>query len=130
MDLNPSYKNGLRMSAPILALMTLGVLGLSTASASEYANPNDYEGMALLTFFLFFVGYISMGAAFIFFVMERNSVAEEYRTTMTISALIVGIAAFHYYYMRGAYVEDGIVSVHYRYMDWLITVPLLSLIHI
>ena len=55
-----------------------------------------------------------MGAAFIFFVMERNSVAEEYRTTMTISALIVGIAAFHYYYMRGAYVEDGIVSVHYR----------------
>ena len=98
MDLNPSYKNGLRMSAPILALMTLGVLGLSTASASEYANPNDYEGMALLTFFLFFVGYISMGAAFIFFVMERNSVAEEYRTTMTISALIVGIAAFHYYY--------------------------------
>ena len=127
MDLNPSYKNGLRMSAPILALMTLGVLGLSTASASEYADPNDYEGMALLTFFLFFVGYISMGAAFIFFVMERNSVAEEYRTTMTISALIVGIAAFHYYYMRGAYVEDGIVSVHYRYMDWLITVPLMAL---
>ena len=102
MDLNPSYKNGLRMSAPILALMTLGVLGLSTASASEYANPNDYEGMALLTFFLFFVGYISMGAAFIFFVMERNSVAEEYRTTMTISALLVGIAAFHYYYIGGA----------------------------
>ena len=55
MDISPSYKNGLRMSAPILALMTLGVLGLSTASASEYANPNDYEGMALLTFFLFFV---------------------------------------------------------------------------
>ena len=45
---------------------------------------------------------------------------------MTISALIVGIAAFHYYYMRGAYVEDGIVSVHYRYMDWLITVPLMA----
>ncbi len=30
-------------------------------------------------------------------------VAPQYRTTMTISALIVGIAAFHYYYMRGVY---------------------------
>ena len=127
METIPSYRKSLRMSAPILAVLTLGVLGLSTASAAEYADPNDYSGMALLTFFLFFVGYISMGAAFIFFVMERNSVAEEYRTTMTISALIVGIAAFHYYYMRGAYVEDGIVSVHYRYMDWLITVPLMAL---
>ena len=135
MDLNPSYKNGLRMSAPILALMTLGVLGLTTAAGQAevpwnhgtYADPTGIGGMKLLTFFLFFVGYISMGAAFVFFMMERNSVAEEYRTTMTISALIVGIAAFHYYYMRGAFVEDEIVSVHYRYMDWLITVPLMAL---
>ena len=127
MESIPSYRKSLKMSAPILAVLTLGVLGLSTASASDYADPTEYSGMALLTFFLFFVGYISMGAAFVFFVMERNSVAEEYRTTMSISALIVGIAAFHYYYMRGAYVEDGIVSVHYRYMDWLITVPLMAL---
>jgi bacteriorhodopsin len=58
---------------------------------------------------------------------ERSNVAPEYRTTMTISALIVGIAAFHYYYMRGVYVELGTVSVEYRYMDWIITVPLMAL---
>ncbi len=127
MDLNPSYRKGLRMSAPILAVLTLGVLGLSTAAGDTYADPTQYEGLKLVTFFTFFVGYISMGAAFIFFIVERNSVADEYKTTMTISALIVGIAAFHYYYMRGAYVEDQIVSVHYRYMDWLITVPLMAL---
>jgi len=46
---------------------------------------------------------------------------------MTISALIVGIAAFHYYYMRGVYTELGDVSVEYRYMDWIITVPLMAL---
>ena len=46
---------------------------------------------------------------------------------MTISALIVGIAAFHYYYMRGVYAEWGEVSVEYRYMDWIITVPLMAL---
>ena len=46
---------------------------------------------------------------------------------MTISALIVGIAAFHYYYMRGVYADYGTVSVEYRYMDWIITVPLMAL---
>ena len=46
---------------------------------------------------------------------------------MTISALIVGIAAFHYYYMRGVYVEHAVVSIEYRYMDWIITVPLMAL---
>ena len=46
---------------------------------------------------------------------------------MTISALIVGIAAFHYYYMRGVYTDLGSVSIEYRYMDWIITVPLMAL---
>ena len=68
-----------------------------------------------------------MGAAFVFFMSERSNVAPQYRTTMTISALIVGIAAFHYYYMRGVYTDLGTVSVEYRYMDWIITVPLMAL---
>jgi bacteriorhodopsin len=85
------------------------------------------DGLETLTFFLFFVGYIAMGAAFVFFMSERSNVAPEYRTTMTISALIVGIAAFHYYYMRGVYADFGEVSVEYRYMDWIITVPLMAL---
>ena len=46
---------------------------------------------------------------------------------MTIYALIVGIAAFHYYYMRGVYVDHQVVSIEYRYMDWIITVPLMAL---
>ena len=83
--------------------------------------------LELVTFFLFFVGYIAMGAAFVFFMSERSNVAPEYRTTMTISALIVGIAAFHYYYMRGVYADYGTVSIEYRYMDWIITVPLMAL---
>ena len=36
-------------------------------------------------------------------------------------------AAFHYYYMRGVYVEHQVVSIEYRYMDWIITVPLMAL---
>tara|TARA_B100001167_G_C16745909_1_gene293476 strand:+ start:298 stop:1125 length:828 start_codon:yes stop_codon:yes gene_type:complete len=85
------------------------------------------DDLEMLTFFTFFLGYIAMGAAFVFFIVERNNVAPQYRTTMTISALIVGIAAFHYYYMRGVYADYGTVSIEYRYMDWIITVPLMAL---
>ncbi|MGB1827120.1 MAG: bacteriorhodopsin [Candidatus Poseidoniaceae archaeon] len=96
-------------------------------ASAEWLNDGDNDGLELVTFFLFFVGYISMGAAFVFFMAERGNVAPQYRTTMTISALIVGIAAFHYYYMRGVYVDHQVVSIEYRYMDWIITVPLMAL---
>ena len=119
----------------LLLVATLALAMAHTVSAETTTNPatadwlNDGEndGLQLVTFFLFFVGYISMGAAFVFFMAERNNVAPQYRTTMTISALIVGIAAFHYYYMRGVYVDHQVVSIEYRYMDWIITVPLMAL---
>ena len=123
----------------LIATLALAMAGtVSAAAAGEmnedtglpahlYDAAGDVQALPLLTFFLFFVGYISMGAAFVFFMSERSNVAPEYRTTMTISALIVGIAAFHYYYMRGVYADFGEVSIEYRYMDWIITVPLMAL---
>ena len=114
----------------LLLIATLALAMAGTVSAAEIVDPSsEYadDTLGLITFFLFFVGYISMGAAFVFFMAERNSVAPQYRTTMTISALIVGIAAFHYYYMRAVYSELGEVSIEYRYMDWIITVPLMAL---
>ena len=125
------------LSLLMIATMTLALA--TTVSAATPAETGDNglplflddgvgnDTLELITFFLFFVGYISMGAAFVFFMSERNNVAPEYRTTMTISALIVGIAAFHYYYMRGVYADWGTVSIEYRYMDWIITVPLMAL---
>ena len=114
----------------LLLIATLALAMAGTVSAAEIVDPSAKyadDTLGLITFFLFFVGYISMGAAFVFFMAERSSVAPQYRTTMTISALIVGIAAFHYYYMRAVYSELGEVSIEYRYMDWIITVPLMAL---
>ena len=116
----------------MIATLTLAFANTVSAGTTNPAdalwlNDNKNDGLELVTFFLFFVGYISMGAAFVFFMSERSNVAPQYRTTMTISALIVGIAAFHYYYMRGVYVEHQVVSIEYRYMDWIITVPLMAL---
>jgi len=122
----------------LIATLTLAFAGTVSAAAGEmntetglpahlYDASGDVDSLALVTYFLFFVGYIAMGAAFVFFMSERSNVAPQYRTTMTISALIVGIAAFHYYYMRGVYADFGVVSIEYRYMDWIITVPLMAL---
>jgi len=38
--------------------------------------------------------------------------------------LITGIAFIHYLYMRGVWVQTGDSPTVYRYIDWLITVPL------
>jgi len=123
--LNKKFERSLNF----LLLGTISLAMLGTVSAKIVDPSVEYAGepLKLLTFFLFFVGYISMGAAFVFFMSERGNVAPQYRTTMTISALIVGIAAFHYYYMRGVYTDLGSVSIEYRYMDWIITVPLMAL---
>ena len=105
----------------------VGDMNETTGLPAFLSDDLGNDGLELVTFFLFFVGYISMGAAFVFFMSERSNVAPQFRTTMTISALIVGIAAFHYYYMRGVYADFGVVSIEYRYMDWIITVPLMAL---
>ena len=84
----------------LLLIATFALAMAGTVSAAEPLPTGDnglpefIEGDTLktMTFFLFFVGYIAMGAAFVFFMSERNNVAPQYRTTMTISALIVGIA--------------------------------------
>ena len=120
----------------LLLVATFALAMASTVSAVDpectdvlpsFLSDGVDDGLQSLTFFLFFIGYISMGAAFVFFMSERGNVAPQYRTTMTISALIVGIAAFHYYYMRSVYAEFEVVSIEYRYMDWIITVPLMAL---
>ena len=119
----------LKKNVIVLTIVGLALMIVQAVNAATVNPEVKYDGDALgrATFFLFFIGYISMGAAFVFFMSERNNVAPEFRTTMTISALIVGIAAFHYYYMRGVYIDTGAVSTDYRYMDWIITVPLMAL---
>ena len=50
--------------------------------------------------FTFFIGYIAMLAASVFFFIERNSVSDKWKMSLLVSGLITGIAAVHYYYMR------------------------------
>ena len=65
-----------------------------------------------------------MLASAVFFFAERNSVDKKWQLSLTVSALITGIAAVHYYYMRDYYPVYG-SPVVLRYVDWTLTVPLM-----
>jgi len=75
--------------------------------------------------FTFFVGTMAMMAAAAFFFMEVSNTSKEWRTSVLVSGLITFIAAVHYYYMRGYNLETGSSPVFFRYVDWLLTVPLM-----
>jgi len=74
--------------------------------------------------FTFWIGFAAMLASTAFFFSAMNLVADKWKTSMLVSALITGIAALHYYYMRNAAME-GDITTAYRYVDWILTVPLM-----
>ena len=55
--------------------------------------------------FTFFTGYMAMAAASVFFLFERGTVADKWKTSLLISGMITGIASVHYYYMRDYYLS-------------------------
>ena len=75
--------------------------------------------------FTFFIGYIAMLAASVFFFVERGSVDDKWKMSLLVSALITGIAAVHYYYMRDYWLGTGESPTFFRYVDWILTVPLM-----
>ena len=75
--------------------------------------------------FTFFIGYMAMLAASVFFFAQRSEVEGKWRLSMLVSALITGIAAVHYYYMRDYYLATHSTPTALRYIDWTLTVPLM-----
>ena len=79
----------------------------------------------------------AMFGSFIFFIAARNLVGEKYRVSLVVSAVVVGIAGYHYFRIfeswNAAFILEGgkyLLSGQpfndaYRYVDWMITVPLL-----
>lgn len=83
--------------------------------------PNDYVG------FTFFVGCMAMMAASAFFFLSLNQFDKKWRTSVLVSGLITFIAAVHYFYMKEYWAEVGESPTFFRYVDWILTVPLMCL---
>ena len=79
----------------------------------------------------------AMGAATVFLFLSRSQVSPKYKSAVTVSGLVTMIALYHYVRIFSSWdaaysVMNGVVTATghsfndaYRYVDWLLTVPLL-----
>ena len=81
---------------------------------------NDY----LLVYNVFSLVVASMFGAFVYFLLNVSEVAKKYRSAVVISAVVVGVAGYHYFRIFSGW-SSGEFNEGYRYADWLLTVPLL-----
>ena len=107
----------------LFALTTVALMGASNVANAETVllASNDFVGIS------FWVISMGMLAATAFFFLESGSVAAGWRTSVIVAGLVTGIAFIHYMYMREVWVATGDSPTVYRYIDWLITVPLLMI---
>jgi bacteriorhodopsin len=95
------------------------------------------EGQWQLVYNAFSFVFAAMGAAAVFFVLARRYVAPKFRMALILSTLVVTVAGYHYLRIfdswangfarltGGDYQSLGTFNEGYRYVDWLLTVPLL-----
>lgn len=85
----------------------------------------------------FSFGFAVMAAATLFFWLMKSEVAPEYRLAVVITGLVTAVAGYHYFQIMTSWVSAADMSTGvvvatgvpfnqaYRYVDWLLTVPLL-----
>ncbi len=95
---------------------------------SEFLTAGQYTTVYNVLSF----GLASMLFTSIFMVLALNRVLPRYRLALITSAMVTGIAAYHYYRIFNSFSDafgpggDPLVyNVGYRYVDWFLTVPLL-----
>jgi len=94
-------------------------------------------GQYSLVYNAFSFGIATFAAATIFFWLGRSQVSNEYKTALTITGLVTFIALYHYLRIFQSFdaavaLDSGVIEATgkefnraYRYVDWLLTVPLL-----
>ena len=108
----------LKYLIPATLLAGLPTLAYAGSHASGNLDPSDFVGIS------FWIISISMVAATVFFLMESLRVKGKWRTSLVVGSLVTLVAGVHYFYMRDVWVSTGASPTVFRYVDWIITVPL------
>lgn len=99
--------------------------------------PSLSFGQYELVYNMLSLAIAAMLGSFVFFTVSRGQLSPKYRPALVMSSIVVAIAGYHYfrifnswhdaYVLRdGAYFATGVpFNDAYRYVDWLLTVPLL-----
>ena len=111
-----------KFSLKALALgASLSLLPMLAGASTQNLRSDDYVGIS------FWMISMALVASTAFFFLETQRVAGKWKTSVTVSGLVTLVAAVHYFYMRDVWVSTGATPTVYRYIDWLITVPLLMI---
>ena len=108
----------LKYLLPASFLAILPTLTYAGSHAGGNLDPSDGVGIS------FWIISIAMVAATVFFLMESLRVKGKWRTSLVVGSLVTLVAAVHYFYMRDVWVSTGASPTVFRYVDWIITVPL------
>jgi bacteriorhodopsin len=109
------------VSIPLVGTALAVVSASANAAATTPLKQDDFVGIS------FWIISMALVAATVFFFLERDRVSAKWKTSLTVSGLVTLIAAVHYFYMRDVWVATGATPTVFRYIDWLITVPLLMI---
>lgn len=116
-----TLKNALIRCKSALGLVTLGLITSPAYAETLVLKSTDFVGIS------FWLISMALVASTAFFFLERDRVSAKWKTSLTVSGLVTLIAAVHYFYMRDVWVATGTSPTVFRYIDWLITVPLLMI---
>jgi len=109
-------------------------------AASGIDIPSLTSSQFATVYNLFSLVIASMLFTAIYLLLSRSRVAPRYRNALVVSAMVCGIAAYHYFRIFNNFNESyppgaDVLANHalsniqfneaYRYVDWLLTVPLL-----
>jgi bacteriorhodopsin len=96
-------------------------------------NPNEWNAV----YAVFSFALISMLACTVYTLVSQSRVLPKYRNALVLSSMVTFVAAYHYWRIFNSFVESsdgmmvdvsgeqGAFNEAYRYVDWLLTVPLL-----
>src|SRR5210317_123839 len=111
-----SIKKLFKFTAPAAVLSIMPAIAQAANLESD-----DFVGIS------FWLISMALVAATAFFFLETQRVEAKWKTSLVVSGLVTLVAAVHYFYMRDVWVATGDTPTVYRYIDWLITVPLLMI---
>ncbi len=109
------------MSIPLIGAALAAASSATQAATTTPLKQDDFVGIS------FWIISMALIAATAFFFLERDRVSPKWKTSLTVSGLVTMVAAVHYFYMRDVWVATGSTPTVFRYIDWLITVPLLMI---
>lgn len=81
--------------------------------------------LEILTRFSFIGACLAMGVASFFFFQEKDRVPQRFRLPLLLATIITGVACVMYYYMMDKYIPGKAFPTELRYLDWIITTPLM-----